>query len=43
MERSFPHPPKLQMSLSSGIVPQCFKHILVKPLLEKASLDPNWL
>ena len=29
--------------LSSGIVPQCFKHDLVKPLLIKASLDPNCL
>ena len=29
--------------LSYGIVPQCFKHALVKPLLEKASLDPNCL
>ena len=30
-------------SLPSGIVPQCFKHALVKPLLEKVSLDPNCL
>ena len=29
--------------LTSDIVPQCFKHALVKPLLEKASLDPNCL
>ena len=28
-------------SLSSGVVPQCFKHALVKPLLKKANLDPN--
>ena len=28
-------------SLSSGIVPHCFKHALVKPLLKKANLDPN--
>ena len=33
----------MNMSLSSGIVPQCFKHALVKPLLKKASLDPNCL
>ena len=30
-------------SLSSGIVPDCFKHALVKPLLKKDSLDPNCL
>ena len=30
-------------SLSSGIVPQCFKLALVKPLLKKASLYPNCL
>ena len=30
-------------SLSSGIVPPCFKHALVKPLLKKASLDPEVL
>ena len=29
--------------LSSGIVPQCFKHALVKPLLQKVSLGPNCL
>ena len=29
--------------LSSGIVPQCFKQALVKPLLKKASLDSNCL
>ena len=29
--------------LSSGIVSQCFNHALVKPLLRKASLDPNCL
>ena len=33
----------MDKSLSSGIVPQCFKHALVKPLLKKASLDPNCL
>ena len=30
-------------SLSSGIVPQCFKHALVKAQLKKASFDPNCL
>ena len=30
-------------SLSCGVVPLCFKHALVKPLLKKASLDPNGL
>ena len=30
-------------SLSSDIVPQRFKHALVKPLMKKASLDPNCL
>ena len=33
----------INKSLSSSIVPQCFKHALVKPLLKKASLDPNCL
>ena len=33
----------MNKSLSSGIVPQCFKHALVKPLLKKASLDRNCL
>ena len=33
----------MNKSLSSGIVPQCFKHALVKPLLKRASLDPNCL
>ena len=33
----------ISKSLSSGIVPQCFKHALVKPLLKKARLDPNCL
>ena len=33
----------MKKSLSSGIVPDCFKHALVKPLLKKASLDPNCL
>ena len=28
-------------SLSCGVVPQCFKHAPVKPLLKKANLDPN--
>ena len=30
-------------SLSCGVVPQCFKHALAKPLLKKANLDPNCL
>ena len=30
-------------SLPCGVVPQCFKHCLVKPLLKKANLDPNCL
>ena len=30
-------------SLSCGVVPQCFKHALVKPLLKMANLDPNCL
>ena len=30
-------------SLSCGVVPQCFKHALVKPPLKKANLDPNCL
>ena len=29
--------------LSSGVVPRCFKHALVKPLPKKANLDPNCL
>ena len=33
----------MNKSLSPGIVLQCFKHALVKPLLKKASLDPNCL
>ena len=33
----------ISKSLSSGIIPQCFKHALVKPLLKNASLDPNCL
>ena len=33
----------MNKSLSSSIVPQCFEHALVKPLLIKASLDPNCL
>ena len=32
----------MNKSLSSGIVPQCFKHALLKPLLKQASLDQNW-
>ena len=30
-------------SLSCGVVPQCFKHALVKLQLKKANLDPNCL
>ena len=30
-------------SLSCGVVPKCFKHALVKPLLKKANLNPNCL
>ena len=33
----------INKSLSFGIVPQCFKHALVKSLVKKASLDPNCL
>ena len=33
----------MNKSLSTGIVPQHFKHALVKPLLKKANLDPNCL
>ena len=33
----------MNKSLSSGMLPQCFKHALVKPLLKKANLDPNCL
>ena len=33
----------MNKSLSSGVVPQYFKHAPVKPLLKKASLDPNCL
>ena len=33
----------MNKSLSAGIVPQCFKHALVKPQLKTASLDPNCL
>ena len=33
----------MNKSLSSGIVPQCFEHALVKPLFKKANLDPNCL
>ena len=33
----------MNKSLSTGIVPQCFKHALVKPLLKKANLDLNCL
>ena len=31
----------INLSLTSGIVPSCFKHALVKPLLKKPSLDPE--
>ena len=31
----------INKSLSCGVVPSCFKHALVRPLLKKASLDPN--
>ena len=33
----------MNKSLSSGIVPHCFKHALVKSLLKKAGLNPNCL
>ena len=33
----------IDKSMSSGVVPPCFKHALVIPLLKKASLDPNCL
>ena len=33
----------INKSLSYDVVPQCFKHALVKPLLKKANLDPNCL
>ena len=33
----------MNKSLSSGIVPHCFKHAPVKPLLKKVCLDPNSL
>ena len=33
----------INKSLSSGSVPHCFKHALVKPLLKKASLDASCL
>ena len=33
----------INKSLSSGIVPRCFKHAPVQPLLQKANLDPNCL
>ena len=33
----------INKSLSSGVVPSCFKHALVRPLLKKANLDPNCL
>ena len=33
----------MNKSLSSGIVPPCFKHALVKSLLKKANLDPKCL
>ena len=28
-------------SLPCGVVPQCLKHALAKPLLKKANLDPR--
>ena len=31
----------MNKSLSSGIVPQCFKHALVKPLLKRSVLIPT--
>ena len=31
------------MSLTSGIVPNCFKQAIIKPLLKNYSLDPNVL
>ena len=33
----------INKSLSSGVVPQCFKHDCVISLLKKANLDPNCL
>ena len=33
----------INTSLISGVVPQCFKHALVKPLLKKSNLDPELL
>ena len=33
----------INKSLSSGVVPSCFKHALVRPLLKKATLDSNCL
>ena len=36
-------PSIINESLSSGIVPQCFKHALVKPLSKKVRLDPRCL
>ena len=33
----------INKSLLSGVVPSCFKHALVRPLLKKANLDPNCL
>ena len=33
----------INKSLSSSVVPSCFKHALVRPLLKTASLDPNCL
>jgi hypothetical protein len=31
----------MNTSLSTGVVPQCFKHALVIPLLKKSNLDPE--
>ena len=30
-------------SLESGVVPDCFKHAIIRPLLKKPNLDPNIL
>ena len=34
---------KVNKSLSCGVVPQCFKHALVKSLLKKTNFNPNCL
>ena len=33
----------MNISLTTGVVPQSFKHALVKPLLKKSNLDPECL